>query len=255
MAKISLASESGIELRLSGNSHLFGHSVEGLPGSARLAAVDRPLFLMMPVPRAHFREPKVRTREGWGPCHWGTGRAPAGSLSVPEPGVSLIYGGTMSEAGPVDVGHFSRTKESAVSTVSHPRKPGPPSESQGQRLWCTQCQTDEYLIIESVDTLRPPRAGQLDVAYTCVECDFFYAHTASVGDVAVVLNRPGQPSGVLQFGGNYLHCGEPMTMAGSRQRSLLATRSTELTREGPLDVYLRTRVLRCSCGFQIEIPD
>lgn len=141
-----------------------------------------------------------------------------------------------------------------MPTVSHPRTPGSPSGSQGQRLWCTQCQTDEYLIIESIDTLRPPRTGLLDVTYTCVECDFFYAHTASVGSVAVVLNRPGQGCGVLQFGGNYLHCGEPMMMAGSRQRSVNAVLSTERTGEEPLDVYLRTRVLRCSCGFQMEIP-
>lgn len=142
-----------------------------------------------------------------------------------------------------------------MSTVSHPRKHGPPSGSQGQRLWCTQCQTDEYLIIESIDTLRPPRTGLVDVAYTCVECDFFYAHTASVARVAEVLNRPGQGSGVLQFGGNYRHGGEPMMMVGSLQRSVHATLSTELAGEGPLEVYLRTRVLRCGCGFQMEIPD
>jgi hypothetical protein len=142
-----------------------------------------------------------------------------------------------------------------MSTVSHPRKPGPSSGSQGQRLWCAQCQTDEYLVIESIDSLRPPRTGLVDVAYTCVECDFFYAHTAAVARVAEVLNRAGQRSGVLQFGGHYLHCGEPMTRAGSQQRTVHATLSTELTGEGPLEVYLRTRVLRCSCGFQMEIPD
>ena len=141
-----------------------------------------------------------------------------------------------------------------MSTVSHPRKPGPPSGSQGRRLWCTQCRTDEHLIIESIDTPRPPRTGLLDVAYTCVECDFFYAHTAAVARVAEALNRAGQRSGVLQFGGHYLHCGEPMTLVGSGQRSVHATLSTELTGEGALEVYLRTRVLCCGCGFQMEIP-
>jgi hypothetical protein len=142
-----------------------------------------------------------------------------------------------------------------MSTVSHPRKPEPSSGSQRQRLWWAQCETDEYLVIESIDSLRPPRTGLVDVAYTCVECDFFYAHTAAVARVAEALNRAGQRSGVLQFGGHYLHCGEPMTRAGSQQRSVHATLSTELTGEGPLEVYLRTRVLRCSCGFQMEIPD
>lgn len=142
-----------------------------------------------------------------------------------------------------------------MSTVSHPRKPGPSSGSHGRRLWGTQCQTDEYLAIEPIDSLRPPRTGLVDVAYTCAECDFFYTHTALGARVAEVLNRPGQRSGVLQFGGVYLHCGEPMTRAGSQQRSVHAALSTELTGEGPLEVYLRTRVLRCSCGFQMEIPD
>jgi len=141
-----------------------------------------------------------------------------------------------------------------MSTVSHPRKPGPSNGSQGQQLWCAQCHTNEYLIIESIETLRPPRTGLVEVSYTCVECDFFYAHTASMADVAEVLNRPTQGSGVLQFGGHYLHCGEPMTLVGSEQRSVHATLSTELTGEGALEVYLRTRVLRCGCGFQMEIP-
>ncbi|MFF2244390.1 hypothetical protein ACFVTM_09455 [Arthrobacter sp. NPDC058130] len=53
------------------------------------------------------------------------------------------------------------------------------------------------MIIESIDTPMPPRRGLVEVTYTCVECDFFYAHTASVAGVAEVLNRPGQRSGVL----------------------------------------------------------
>lgn len=142
-----------------------------------------------------------------------------------------------------------------MSTISHPRRPGPPSGARGQRLWCTQCETDEYLNIESIDTLRPPRTGLVAVTYTCIDCDYFYAHTASVEGLAKVLNRPGQRCGVLQIGGNYLHCGEPMTTAGSHQRSVYAALSTELIGERPLEVYLRTRVLRCSCGFQMEIPD
>jgi hypothetical protein len=77
-----------------------------------------------------------------------------------------------------------------MSTVPYPHKPGPSSGSQGQRLWCAQCQTDECLVIESIDSLRPPRTGLVEVACTCVECDFFFVHTASVARVAEVLNRP-----------------------------------------------------------------
>ena len=45
-----------------------------------------------------------------------------------------------------------------MSTVSH-RKSGPPSGSRGQRLLCTQCQTDEHLVIESIDGTAPRAAS------------------------------------------------------------------------------------------------
>jgi hypothetical protein len=142
-----------------------------------------------------------------------------------------------------------------MSAVSRPRKSGPPGGSHSRRLWCDECQTDERLIIESIDTLRPPRTGLVEVTYTCVGCGFFYTHAASLEGAGEVLNRPDQPSGLLQFGRHYLHCGTPMTLAAYHQRSIQARLSTQPAGEGPLEVQFRTRALRCSCGFQIEIPD
>jgi hypothetical protein len=51
-----------------------------------------------------------------------------------------------------------------------------------------------------------------------------------------------------------------MHAAGSGLGSVYAPMTTvpdlaEQTSEGLLEVYLRTRVLRCGCGFQMEIPD
>ncbi|MCB5293153.1 hypothetical protein BJQ90_02598 [Arthrobacter sp. SO3] len=37
--------------------------------------------------------------------------------------------------------------------------------------------------------------------------------------------------------------------------SIYAPVSTERPYDGLLEVYLRTKVLRCSCGFKMEIPD
>ena len=62
------------------------------------------------------------------------------------------------------------------------------------------------------------------------------------------------PSDVLAFGGNYIHCGQPMTRAGAEVRRISSTYE-EKDRPDPLAVYLATRVLRCCCGFQMEIPD
>lgn len=38
-------------------------------------------------------------------------------------------------------------------------------------------------------------------------------------------------------------------------RSIYALVTTEEGVEPVLDVYLSTRVLKCACGFQMEIPD
>lgn len=60
---------------------------------------------------------------------------------------------------------------------------------------------------------------------------------------------------VLVFGGHYMHCGQLMEKGGTGLRHFQAPRSTENVQDPALDVYLSTRVLRCMCGFQIEIPE
>jgi hypothetical protein len=140
-----------------------------------------------------------------------------------------------------------------MSTISNAPLPGGMHRPSGDRLWCPECQTDEHLIVESIEALHPPQEGLVDVSYTCVECDYFYAHAASVHDVAAVLNRHGQVMGVLQFGGEYLHCGTPMISVSSGTSSISGH---ELSRRHTIhDVHLPTRVLRCGCGFQMEVPD
>lgn len=68
--------------------------------------------------------------------------------------------------------------------------PGQYTEEHPQRPWCSKCHTDEHLIIDSIEPLKPPRPGLLAVAYTCIECDFFYAHTTSTTQLAAILDRP-----------------------------------------------------------------
>ncbi|MET3720910.1 MULTISPECIES: hypothetical protein [unclassified Arthrobacter] len=55
-------------------------------------------------------------------------------------------------------------------------------------------------------------------------------------------------------GGDYVHCGEPMQKVGSDLRWLPASAFTDRAKLDALDVYLTTRVLRCQCGFQMELP-
>jgi hypothetical protein len=107
-------------------------------------------------------------------------------------------------------------------------------------------------MIESIE----PHPGELlvSVSYTCTACEASYSHTAAFHEVAAVLNRNGTVSGLLQFGGQYFHCGEPMQFAKTSARSVYAPMSTEDVDDGLLDVYLKTRVLQCSCGFRMELP-
>lgn len=61
--------------------------------------------------------------------------------------------------------------------------------------------------------------------------------------------------GVLAFGGQFVHCGQPMQKTGSELCRLIAPAFTDKPFEDALDVYLTTQVLHCQCGFQMEVPE
>jgi hypothetical protein len=125
-------------------------------------------------------------------------------------------------------------------------------------LQCTDCGTDHHLSIRSIESLRPYSEILVAVSYICTACGQFLAHAADVAQVAVILNRRGRTPDVLVFGGHYIHCGQPMQKAGSglqRLHSPITTDQATEDEDDALAVYLSTRVLRCSCGFQIELPE
>lgn len=93
------------------------------------------------------------------------------------------------------------------------------------------------------------------MGYSCISCRRHYLHPTHVAAVATILNGTSSPTGVLVFGPHYIHCGQPMQKAGSELRRLSAPTFTDRATEEGFDVYLATRVLRCSCGFQMELPD
>ena len=67
-----------------------------------------------------------------------------------------------------------------MSTISNAQLPGGAHRPSGDRLWCPECGTDEYLIVESIEALHPPQESLVDVSYTCVECDFFWKQLDAV---------------------------------------------------------------------------
>lgn len=194
----------------------------------------------------------------------GPDRCPIGQAEQ-SPGAVLVCAGLWSYCEPH--GHHcgatagrswarrSGTREFVMSTVSRSGKPSGARVPRGQRLWCTTCDTDAHLFVESVQPLAPPKTSLVDVAYTCVECVFFYSHPATSSQLALVLSRPDPGVGVMQCGGLYFHCGRPMRTVRTDQVSICAPVSTGPSFEELPDVSLPTQLLRCSCGFQLEIPD
>ena len=128
-------------------------------------------------------------------------------------------------------------------------------EARVRPVMCSRCGTDYHLTVRSVTDIRDCPPDVVMVAYTCSRCRLFSEHPAQVADLSAVLGRRKQSGDVLIFGGHYMHCGQPMAKAGSELRRLSAPLSTEGAAEDNLDVYLATRVLRCVCGFQMELPE
>jgi hypothetical protein len=122
-------------------------------------------------------------------------------------------------------------------------------------VMCGHCGTDRHLTIRSVTGLQHSPPETVLVSYTCSRCGLFSEHPAQAADLSMVLARADQTGDVLIFGGHYIHCGQPMRKAGSELRRLSAPLSTESTDGHTLDVHLATRVLRCECGFQMELPE
>lgn len=144
-----------------------------------------------------------------------------------------------------------------MSTIFEPHVPGAAHGPWANSLRCSACHTDTHLVIESIEVLSPPVPGMVAVSCTCTGCGRYQSQSATVPQIALILNRPGpeRTSPILQFGDEYIHCGEPMRLAGSDLHSIYSPLSTEQSSEDVLGVYLRTRVLRCVCGFQMEIPE
>lgn len=142
-----------------------------------------------------------------------------------------------------------------MSIRSNAYVPGGAHVPGGKPLRCTACRNDTHLVIRSIESHQGPADALVDVSYSCTACGRYHAQAADVADVAYILNRQKNVSDVLLFGGHYIHCGRPMERAGHELRRLHASVSSSRPDGEALDVYLSTRVIRCVCGFQMELPE
>lgn len=117
---------------------------------------------------------------------------------------------------------------------------------------CPECCSAENLMVETIQSCVPRVAGWVAVEYSCSKCEAYFAHNASVQDVAALLSNSPASAGVLHFGHHYIHCGEPMEPA-LIHLGLLKFSEGDLV-DAPA-ATVKSSVLRCKCGFQMRTPN
>lgn len=128
------------------------------------------------------------------------------------------------------------------------------NQPRGRRPWCADCDTDQYLLVDSVTTLNRQQ-NTLAAAVSCTNC---YGYRVVATTAALISGIPLRTQGdadVVREHAAYFHCQEPMSAVTPE---LIGGHWPASTHAGPtefLGVYLQTRVLRCRCGFQMEIPN
>lgn len=127
--------------------------------------------------------------------------------------------------------------------------------SYGLPLWCATCRSDQHLILHAIGSLSSDTDELLvHVNYACTACGSFHAHAAPFQQVAALLNGSDAAPGLLFFGEEYLHCGIPMTVAGTALRSVQPPLSAAETDSDLPGVVLATKIMQCACGFRLELP-
>lgn len=124
---------------------------------------------------------------------------------------------------------------------------GPPD------LLCTSCGTASALLIGAIGTIIPASPGRVSIEYTCSACGSFYVHGATVQQVATLLTAAATTLRVLDIGSSFIHCGNPMTETGDTNSSLARPAGSQRGRSAAMSI--RTRLLKCHCGFQLDAPD
>ena len=124
---------------------------------------------------------------------------------------------------------------------------------QPRQLRCGNCGTEHHLTIHAVIALGSSDGDLVTVSYTCDGCRLFHEHPAYSADVSAALNQVRGIAGVMVFGEDFIHCGFPMAET-DHEVERLSYRNAN-TNAGLSAISLPTRVLKCRCGFHLEVPE
>jgi hypothetical protein len=140
-----------------------------------------------------------------------------------------------------------------VTTTSNSYVPRDMYQPRGKRPWCAECDTDLHLTAES-PAVRGRRTGTLVVAVHCSKCRQSRVLDTTEEHLGALPALSANQEGLVHQDDGYFHCGEPMFLPGPRAETTLRTFPVQHGPPESLAAYLATKVLRCRCGFQMELP-
>jgi hypothetical protein len=140
-----------------------------------------------------------------------------------------------------------------MSTASSSYVPRDTHQPRGKRPWCANCDTDLHLMAES-HAVRGRRTGTLAIAVHCLNCRQSRVLDTTEEHLTALPTPSATQEGLVHQDDGYLHCGEPMFLPGPRADTTLRTFPAQHGPADSLAAYLATQVLRCRCGFQMELP-
>lgn len=75
------------------------------------------------------------------------------------------------------------TRKPTKTTIDHHLLAANAAPAAG-RIWCAECHSDEFILIEQARRRRNHGADIWDVDYTCMKCENFYGHLVDGIDVS-----------------------------------------------------------------------
>ena len=146
------------------------------------------------------------------------------------------------QAVPLPRNGFTLTMTSGTyrpTTAHHPR---------GGRPWCATCHTDKHLVSGSV-VLLDAREQTVAVAVTCMRCGDSRVLETTKRLAAALAAGSEMHRGAREVNSGPVHCKETMSLVETGTADAGPT-APGVCSAGPAPV----RVLRCSCGFQMDAP-
>ncbi|RKR12743.1 hypothetical protein [Arthrobacter oryzae] len=140
-----------------------------------------------------------------------------------------------------------------MTITSNTYLPRDAHQPRGRRPWCATCDTDRHLLVDSVAMMNLQQET-LAAAISCTKCGNSHVMATTAALLATIPGRTGNAGAAVPRDDAYRHCQEPMSAVDPERRSAHLPVSTHAGTQDFLGDYLRTRVLRCRCGFQMDIP-